>query len=139
LAALACAVLWAFPGAAASAQGFGTGRGRAPTWTRTASESPSLVAARIRSLAAELAARRTEGADPAVISDLERRLAEARAQAAQAWTAGRGAWAGRGGPGPGCPWQGFCPGGWAGQGRGRGLRLRDGSGPNPYCPLKTQR
>jgi hypothetical protein len=24
------------------------------------------------------------------------------------------------------------------QGRGNGLRLRDGSGPNPNCPLKTK-
>jgi hypothetical protein len=27
-------------------------------------------------------------------------------------------------------------GGWQGQNRGNGLRLRDGSGPNPDCPLK---
>lgn len=28
--------------------------------------------------------------------------------------------------------------GWQGQNRGNGLRLRDGSGPNPNCPLKNK-
>jgi uncharacterized small protein (DUF1192 family) len=55
--------------------------------------------------------------------------------------ANRGVCNGTGPKGPAlgqCPFVGPGRGQGRGFGRGSGLRLRDGSGPNPFCPLKTQ-
>jgi TolA-binding protein len=137
--------------------GRGAGNGAGGWWNRVTPTTPEQQAfvnqvadlhKQIRDLNIEVAGMRTSNAPAAEIAKREQRIAELRAELSRLTAAneklirdmgipapygvcngqGRGGRLG-GNPGPGAGWSGF---------RGNGLGLRNGTGPNPNCPLKQK-
>ncbi len=132
--------------------GQGMGRGAGGWWARVNPTTPEQTAfvrsvtdlhASIRKLNWEIADLKAKGGAPAEIAKREQAIAAHRAELSKLTTANEKLIREMGIPAP----YGVCDGtgsrmGGCGFGygrggmRGNGLRLRDGSGPNPNCPLK---
>ena len=131
------------------------GRGPGGWWTRvtpTTPEQQAFIAQvtdihnQIRTLNFEIASLRANKGSAADIAAKEQKIAELRAELSRITTANEKLIRDMGIPAPYGVCTGQGPAGrFGGQGapgmgragwRGNGLGLRDGSGPNPYCPLK---
>lgn len=137
---------------AGAGPGQGYGRGAGGWWNRVNPATPEQTAlvqqvsdlhAKIRTLNWEIADLKANKGAPAEIAKREKAIAEYRAELSRLTTENEKLIREMGVPAPfgvctgtgprlGNRWYGNGAAGW----RGNGLRLRDGSGPNPYCPLK---
>lgn len=136
--------------------GYGRQAGRGPGgwWTRVTPTTPEQQAFisqvtdihnQIRALNIEIAGLRANKGAPAEIAAKEQRIVELRAELSRITTANEKLIRDMGVPAPYGVCNGQGPAGrFGGQGagmgrmgaRGNGMGLRNGTGPNPYCPLK---
>lgn len=132
--------------------GWGVGRGPGGWWTRVTPSTPEQEAFlkqvtdihnQIRTLNWEIAALRAANGPADEIARKEKQIADLRAELAKVTAANEKLLREMGVPAP----FGVCTGqgpagkfgrgaGWGGFGGGRGFGPRNGTGPNPYCPLK---